>query len=418
MKKLAMNLSHNGSESDPIARDLQVLQWVILLFAFCIPLTISLAEPLGFLSLAVFAATLRHRAVRAAFMQNPLLIPMGVFVFVAIIISLGWGVRPERSASKFHRLLLLMSCFALQASVVCNGNAASTRRNLYRLVVAYLAGCTVLGGYDLVRVPLHALRGGDIYDAGNMRDPQFFLVGLSFLLAMWAAGAHFVRGARYWWWVALILQGAGLVLHFKRGVWISLVAVVVLLVLRTRRWRLLLALAGCALLLLLLPQVRTRLIRLHEVREVRTGGRLVLWTETAPSLYAAYPMGMGWCAVTQDDFSAHSSHVVQKKLNHLHNNFMQIRLELGWMGVLCWSGLIGMVLLLYARSGGGWNAGACEQQCAETRWMTLGGGGAFFGLLVNGMVEYNFGDTEILMLYSFLIGCCSVLWFLKKGETE
>jgi O-antigen ligase len=82
-------------------------------------------------------------------------------------------------------------------------------------------------------------------------------------------------------------------------------------------------------------------------------------------------------------------------LRHLHNNFLQIRLELGPHGLLLWS----LWMLAMLRNGFRAAPGAPRPDFLRLSALT-----ALVGLLLNGLVEYNFGDSEILMLYLALFG--------------
>ena len=85
-------------------------------------------------------------------------------------------------------------------------------------------------------------------------------------------------------------------------------------------------------------------------------------------------------------------------MNHLHNNPLQITAELGWPGLLVWSGLM-LSALWFAWQRWRRRAGLVE----------LAGFGMLFGLMVNGLVEYNFGDLEIFMLLCVATGMANRL---------
>lgn len=307
-------------------KDVRVLKGVLFLLAFSIPISISVAELAAFLSVACWLFLLRKKEFRTLAWSNPLLLPIALFVFVAIGVSFVWGVRPMRSLDKSHRLLFLLLAFMMEAGLK-REKSVCTWKNVRWTAFAFITGCTLLGFYDLIRIPWYAYGGGEIYDAGNMRDPQFYMCALCLLIALWAYGVH--REKRWLWALVLFANAAGLILHFKRGVWIAFCCSMLLIAIKTKRWKILIALVLCALALLLVPQVRERIARLKEVTEVQTGGRYVLWSDTAPALFKAYPYGMGWSCVTHDDMMEHSTYPVQEKLNHLHNNILQMRLEQG-----------------------------------------------------------------------------------------
>ena len=119
---------------------------------------------------------------------------------------------------------------------------------------------------------------------------------------------------------------------------------------------------------------------------------------------------MGWKSVRHEDFVAVTDQV-EPRLNHLHNNLLQIRLELGWFGLIAWTlwmGAVGWQLYRAARARG---AGTCGDGT-----LALGLLGAFTGLMINGLVEYNFGDSEVFLLMLFLIGLSAAACRARGGR--
>jgi O-antigen ligase len=80
---------------------------------------------------------------------------------------------------------------------------------------------------------------------------------------------------------------------------------------------------------------------------------------------------------------------------HLHNNFLQIAAE---RGLLCLAALlwllvrIGLDMVRYASSGDPWR-----------KWSAVSGLAVLFAFVSAGLFEYNFGDSEVLMLFMFLV---------------
>ncbi|MFH1026965.1 MAG: O-antigen ligase family protein, partial [Pseudomonadota bacterium] len=266
----------------------------------------------------------------------------------------------------------------------------------------FLVGTTALGLFDVVRVIVQVRRGVELYDTGNMRDPQMYMVSLCFLIALLIQqmGKRVNRLAA----PALLVNLIGIVLHFKRGVWFAFALAAGVMGLLTRRLWIVVLIVLCAVSLLIIPQTRERLHMLKKEWSIGQEGRYALWTQVAPSLLREYPQGMGFGAVKHEDFLKYTRYV-QPKLNHLHNNVLQVAVELGWAGLAVWmfwmSVALWMLYSAYDRARVGHDLMA---------WVALGAFGAFCGLMFDGMVEYNFGDSEILMLICYLMGLTSILW--------
>jgi len=379
-----------------------LLSGLLLALAFCLPISIALAEPLAFLiiPLWIYAATRERRW--SITLRCPLFGPVMLFVLMAVAASF-FGVRPSVSIHKFHRLLLFLLIFVIHdvfGSMHNQSTDSGKNTGLTPFIFAFISGAVLLGAYDVIRVPLQVWQGRNCFDTGNMRDPQFYLVALSFLCAYVLFGTY-----RKWpVWMAIVLTGVGLILHFKRGVWLSFLLGMTCVAVFIRKWKPVALILFCALLLLLVPQVRERLGQLHEEFQLEQGGRFALWTQVTPALLAQHPHGMGFCAMKHEDFVPYAPYI-QPKLSHLHNNLLQIAVETGWLGLGAW--LLWMTttfLMLYLL-----NRRAVKTPFPDS-WIACGALGAFSGLMINGLVESNISDTEILMLLCLIMGMACVLY--------
>jgi O-antigen ligase len=89
---------------------------------------------------------------------------------------------------------------------------------------------------------------------------------------------------------------------------------------------------------------------------------------------------------------------------HMHNNFLQIAAERGIPGLLIWSwfmGSLGWGAWRGFRQAGGLSA-AGESADNEALVTSTAALGAWAALLVAGLFEYNFGDSEVLTLFLFM----------------
>jgi O-antigen ligase len=207
--------------------------------------------------------------------------------------------------------------------------------------------------------------------------------------------------------MALGLNAIGLILHFKRGAWFSFLLSVGVMSWLARRRKIVMAVVLCAAALTFVPQVRGRLELLKDEWSDDQGGRHVLWTKVAPAMLKQYPMGIGFKATKHEDFLPYAAYV-QPKLDHLHNNLLQVTLELGSAGLAAWLGWMGVTFWMLYKT--------FRDQTGEAAQLALGALGAFYGLMFNGMVEYNFGDSEILMLLCFLMGLSCVMYWKQQAE--
>ena len=78
---------------------------------------------------------------------------------------------------------------------------------------------------------------------------------------------------------------------------------------------------------------------------------------------------------------------------HLHNVPMQIAAERGLPALLAWAATVGVLVLDTAR----------RLKVADTRFLAAAALGCLVAMLAAGMAEYNFGDSEFLMLFLVLM---------------
>lgn len=383
-------------------REQRVLRALLLGLAATLPLSIALAETFTYTALIVWAYGLARGWARPS-LRTPYLAPILAFGLLSAV-SYGWSIRPEVTLGRVYRLSMWLTVPAWAAAF--DGNGLSGWRKAALPAACLALGVVALGLHDLVRVPIEVARGTALFDTGNMRDPQFFMVGMALL---WGAGPALFRvafadrrglaaRAAWLWRIALLLSILGLVLHFKRGVWLSCGMTLLGMSLWAGQYRRVLAIALCATALLLLPQARERLDGLRgEELSLRTGGRMTLWTQVAPNALRRFPHGVGYGAVRHEDFGAWYDGYIQPDLNHLHNNLLEVTLETGRVGAGLWLAWMGLTLFLLGRD-------ARRRAADPDRGLALGAFGAFVGLMLNGLVEYNFGDSEILLLMAVLMG--------------
>lgn len=324
-----------------------------------------------------------------------------IWMGIWMILILGWfafAVHPELGLDKLNRFLLFPLVGAVATACL---KEEDPMQAVGRLCLYLIAGVSILGLYDLVDFPMQ-IRGGEAFvDVGNMTSPQFYMVGILLWLGM--LGTQW-RKLPTWFWVCIPLLATGLLIHQKRGVWLATLAAVGLWTLWSRRWKLMavgIVLAGVSLTF---PFVQDRLASLKEVVQPTHGGRMVLWNEVAPRMYEEYPWGMGYNGSKYEDFREILPKDIHMEvgLRHLHNNFLQIRLELGWPGALFWTGW--MIWILYR-----------ALQCAgKDQPAATAVAFALLALNLNGLVEYNFGDSEVLKVFLLLFGCVDVLQVCRK----
>jgi O-antigen ligase len=383
-------------------------RWVggcLLLTALLLPLSLVLVQPVAYLgsALAIAAWWRTPRASRPRYVFAPF-----IFAFLAIVVVTSlMGIRPSTSIGKWNRFLVLCLAWAVPW-MVSRMPREQGRGWLLRMAAMFMIGIGIKAAYDLVRVPVLVSMDVPLFLTGNMRDPQFYMVGLCLVAGLVLGGAWSMRYPPTA--AALLFSAAGLLIHFKRGAWTATLGGLVVIALVSRRWKPVVWAGAVLAMVLLSPAVRERVGQIGREFDIERGGRMLLWTEVGPELIAEHPFGVGWKAVKHEDFLAVSERV-EPRLNHLHNNFMQVTLELGWLGLAVWTvwmAAIGVTAWQAARAGRG---AAADPVRAG---LGLGVLGAFAAVMFNGLVEYNFGDSEIFMMLMLLMGWAAALGLLAS----
>jgi O-antigen ligase len=80
---------------------------------------------------------------------------------------------------------------------------------------------------------------------------------------------------------------------------------------------------------------------------------------------------------------------------HLHSNVLQIAAE---RGLLCLTAFFWLLLELYRSL-----IRRLKASDEASRWMPLSALAALTGFVVSGFFEYNFGDSEVLLLLLFIV---------------
>ena len=83
---------------------------------------------------------------------------------------------------------------------------------------------------------------------------------------------------------------------------------------------------------------------------------------------------------------------------HMHSNLLQLALERGVPALICWLVLLGV----YARTL--WRLARREELDWIERGIVLGSLGGLCGFFVSGLVHYNWGDSEVVMIFYFIMG--------------
>jgi O-antigen ligase len=211
----------------------------------------------------------------------------------------------------------------------------------------------------------------------------------------------FSRTHPWWFYPAFGMLSLGLLLSLTRSAWLGfLVASFVLIAMRKIRW--VIAVPATVLIVFLGSMLIFPSVVAHRISSVfnpdETSARdRLLMLQSGWRIIQDYPLtGVGNDMIKRVYPRYRAPDSVFRHNQHLHNNLVQLAAENGILTLLAWLWLIGKVLYDLIH----WKRNVMNP---EEKFMIHGTIGIIISLFVAGMFEYNFGDSEIKMLFLSLI---------------
>ncbi|HKN83349.1 MAG TPA: O-antigen ligase family protein [Pyrinomonadaceae bacterium] len=93
----------------------------------------------------------------------------------------------------------------------------------------------------------------------------------------------------------------------------------------------------------------------------------------------------------------------RQPIGHMHSNLLQIALERGVPALIIWL----ILLAVYVRML--WHISRRHALDDFARGLAVGALGGTLGFFTSGLVHYNWGDSEVVMVFYFIIGLCLVV---------
>lgn len=383
-----------GSDWLPVAR-------AVLLGAlvFGLALSISVSQiALGALAAWVLVA---RRAGRIPPLQAPLLVPIAAFAAWSLVAALA-SERPLESFYESKHLLNLAALFVLVNAL----DAATARRFAIWLLLA-VTGTAALAIVQVAAcpgpeatAPASALVGKLLRKCARARGFYSIYMTLGGVLAMTATVAlprlAHLPAQTGWLGPAWITGLAALALTQVRGAWIGFAVGALAAVAGLGRRGLL---AAAALVLLVpalvlgLPGVGARFRTIGDATDATTRDRLAM-LEGGRRLVVLHPLtGVGPGQLKHVYAQVAPPQALRRSTSHLHNTPLQIVVERGVVGLVAWLAIFvgffihGIAILR-----------RLPRDATGDRALVLGSLAALVAFLVGGLFEYNFGDTEVLLV--------------------
>jgi O-antigen ligase len=229
-----------------------------------------------------------------------------------------------------------------------------------------------------------------------------------------------------------IVLSAALIFTYTRGAWLGLLAALAVIlvlsikrqavpprrdVLLNRQARMPILLIILYLAVFLIPSpVAQRTQSIGDVQDSSNAIRLFMWKKS-PEILRDFPLtGVGLI----DLLPIYDQYIVPEvpprlshfRLGHFHNNFIQVMVQMGLLGLTAflflWYKIILKEFRIFRR---------IHHSPFTIHYSVLVGSlAAIAAFLVSGLFEYNFGDSEVVMLMYFMIGIAFAAERINKNS--
>ena len=243
------------------------------------------------------------------------------------------------------------------------------------------------------------------------------------MIASLAAGLLIALGRKRSWQGALLAlavagMGIALLLTVTRASWLAfLLSVVVMTLVGVGSRKALVAVALGALLVVpvgLYVLQQKRQVGFFDRRDGSISWRETVWREGF-ALFKEKPRHM-LVGVGMDSIKRHWREWGlfdngRLPVGHMHSTPLQIALERGLPALLLWLAVVFIYARMLWRL---WRAPALDDW--RERGIALGALGGLVGFLASGLVHYNFGDSEVVMVFYLIMGLALALErFARQG---
>lgn len=194
--------------------------------------------------------------------------------------------------------------------------------------------------------------------------------------------------------IVIPLLGAALLINLKRGPWLGICVAALIFLARYHRRMVLPALTVIALTIFTINPIKQRIIDSADDFFI-SGGRSNMW-QIGAELSVKYPLGIGF---SNSSILKNFDPNIPDVHNHFHNNFLNILVETGWIGLLLFLWWIKKIISTGLKI----NTSHPNYLLAFTISLS------FISWQVAGLVEYNFGDSEVLLVVYLLLGVLGAL---------
>jgi O-antigen ligase len=349
-------------------------------------ISISLTE--GFLFLAIILWAIGLIVEKRRFNAPMFFLPLLGYIALSLLSS-AYSVNAAVSFRDCREMALYLM---IPVAFMSLRGLGDVRRANY----AVFASAAVSILYSFYRILFKAGPGERIMGFMGHYMTQAGLLALFMSLAL--AMVLFGKGkARYAWAAGALAAGAALEMTLTRSAWIGVAAAACVLVLIWKpKFVLIVPVLVLAIFFASPASVKKRALSIFTLEGYSNRMR-VEYLRAGAGIIRDYPL-LGTGPDTVDMVFQNPKYGLSEEAKrnvHLHNNIVQISAERGlpalaaWLAFVVWAG-ISLVKIVKARA-------------PDRLPLAAGGLAALVVMVVAGLFEYNFGDSEIAILFLYLI---------------
>jgi len=385
----------------------------LVLFVFWSPISITGAQVA--VSFALLFWVVRMFVIKKfRLVRTSLNIPIAAFL-VAVAIGVIWAVD-FRHSLKGYMTLGWMSIFFLTAN---NVKDVTRFRKLIRLLISIT---TIAGAYGIFQ---HLTRIDFFGNVKHLNQPiarsiGFFNAPLTFgnyillvLPVVIGLSSYSKKGReKRWLWLSGLIIMTAIIFSYGQGVWLGLIGgLIFMAILRSKKlvFFVLTGIIVCSTVLFILPSSKFSQRIMETIKSTRPVGDRIYFLEGGLKIIRDYPItGVGWEGFRKV-YPRYRPVEARESGCNAHNNFLDVTVDSGLLGlgVFLW-------FLMTIYKVGFRIFKKLEDGCFKgIAWGFLG---SFTAFLIAGLSQYNFGDSEVVMLFYFLLGMVMVIPRIREAK--
>lgn len=341
--------------------------------------------------------------------KEPVNWPKGLFPFATLLFLSTFflgavvGVDPANSFHTVHKYLTFLMIFPL-------GAMALGEQEIRKLLLIFIFGTAICSIYGIGKYFFLHENRIDSFSGDKMVFGGLLMAGL--LLTIW-----FLKNSpkNIWLWASFILILSALVLTQTRGAWIGAFAGFFLFSWRyNRKWLLAAAILIASAFFMMPTSLQNRVksitdlnISYDDNHQIANSSqpRLLIWL-SGMKIIKDHPWGIGQGNIS-DVFPRYrlmALNLYEPTVPHLHNNFLQVLVQNGWIG------LIAYLFWIFSYYKTALSRQETLIELEGLNWIFLC---VFSSVLVWGLTEYTFSH-QFMNVQFFLLGLQLNFWALIK----